>query len=39
LQDKQFLHEYYLGRILRGIKTDDRLIKLINDEVGKGENL
>ena len=39
LQDKQFLHEYYLGRILRGIKTDNRLIKLINDEVGKGENL
>tara|TARA_B100000795_G_scaffold269826_1_gene260584 strand:- start:2948 stop:3634 length:687 start_codon:yes stop_codon:yes gene_type:complete len=34
IQDKQFLHEYYIGRILRGIKTDDHLIKLINTEIG-----
>ena len=34
IQDKLYLHHYYKGRILRGIKTDESLVKQINDEIG-----
>jgi len=34
IQDKLYLHHYYKGRILRGIKTDKILVKQINDEIG-----
>ena len=34
IQDKLWLRNYYKGRILRGIKTDESLVKQINDEIG-----
>ena len=34
IQDKLYLHHYYKGRILRGIKTDEILVQQINDEIG-----
>ena len=34
IQDKLYLHHYYKGRILRGIKTDESLVNQINDEIG-----
>ena len=33
IQDKLYLHHYYKGRILRGIKTDEILVQQINDEI------
>lgn len=39
IQSKQFMHQFYLSRIIRGIKTDERLVQLINEEINQNKDI